>query len=128
MTRAPFKPGPDGRWDGAIHVSVTDFAVHRARDLPTVWMQGLRLRRAWPQMQGAVGLWLWAIPSQRRGGSVSVWRGEEDLMRFVRWPVHVAIMRENRDRGSLRSESWESPRFAPHEVWRQACDLLRRQA
>jgi hypothetical protein len=64
------------------------------------------------------------MPSQRRGGSVSVWRSEEDLMRFVRWPVHVAIMHANRDKGSLRSESWRSPRFVPDAVWMQACNLL----
>ncbi|MDX6650291.1 MAG: hypothetical protein QOJ97_2242 [Solirubrobacteraceae bacterium] len=128
MTRVPWKPGPDAGWDGPVYVSVTDFAVDRARDLPAVWTAGLRLRRAWPRMQGAVGLWLWAIPTQRRGGSVSVWRSEEDLMRFVRSPVHVAIMRANRDKGSLRSENWESPCFAPQTAWAQASDLVLRSA
>ena len=32
-------------------------------------------------------------------GSVSVWRSEDDLRRFVRWARHVAIMRRYRDAG-----------------------------
>jgi hypothetical protein len=120
MTRIRWKAGPASMWDGAALVSLTDFTVFRARDLPGVWRTGLRLRRSWTRMEGAVGLWLWALPLERRGGSVSVWRSEEDLLRFVRWPVHLAVMRHYRDKGSLESASWDVERFVAAEVWAEA--------
>jgi hypothetical protein len=103
-----------------VVVSLTDFAVFRARDLPRVWRTGMRLRRSWPQMQGAVGLWLWSLPLQQRGGSISVWLSEDDLQRFVRWPVHLAIMRENRDTGRLRAATWHAKRFVAADTWAEA--------
>jgi hypothetical protein len=120
MLTAPWKPGPARSSDAAVFVSVTDFAVARWRDVPIVWFAGLRLRRAWPRMTGAVGLWLWADPLKRRSGSVSVWRSEADLQRFVTWPVHVAIMRRFRDRGTLEAASWHADRFVRADVWREA--------
>ena len=123
MTRAPWKAGPE-TGAGAVFVSVTDFRVFRYRDLPGVWLTGLRLRRAWPRMPGAVGLWLWAEPAQRRGGSVSVWRSAEDLSAFVRWPPHVEVMRRFRSAGRLESHSWEAPRLDRREVWARARTTL----
>jgi heme-degrading monooxygenase HmoA len=101
-------------------ISLTDYRTHRWRDIPGVTVSGLRLRRAWPRMQGAVGVWLWADPLRRRSGSISVWRSEDDLRRFVRWPVHVAIVRKYRHRGSLRATSWEADGFLRSEVLREA--------
>lgn len=119
MIRTRWTGGPAGD-DGTLFVSVTDFRVFRVRDLPRVWLEGLRLRRAWPRMPGAVGLWLWAKPLARRGGSVSIWRGEEDLRAFVRWPVHVEVVRRNRARGELASTTWHSDEPARGEVWGHA--------
>ena len=109
--------GPFTADDAPVFVSVTDFHVVRARDLPVVWIEGLRLRRAWPTMPGAVGMWLWAQPLRKRSGSVSVWRSEDDLRSFVRWPRHVAIMRRYRDAGELASFSWLAERFDSDEIW-----------
>jgi len=119
MTRAPWKAGPEPA-DGAVFVSVTDFRVRRYRDLPRVWLAGLRLRRAWPEMPGAVGLWLWAEPGRRRGGSVSVWRSAEDLHAFIRWQPHIEVMRRFRSTGQIESDSWQAPRFDQREVWARA--------
>ncbi|WP_242890343.1 hypothetical protein [Actinomadura litoris] len=109
--------------EGTVLVSVTDF-TGRARDLPAIYRAGMDLRRAWPDMEGAVGLWLWASPGRRRTGSVSVWRGEADLLRFVGWKPHVAIMRRFRDRGALVSHTWETDAFAPPTTWARAEELL----
>jgi hypothetical protein len=108
-----------------VLITLTDFQLDRARDLLGAYQAGMRLRRAWPQLQGAVGLWLWAAPQAKRSGSVSVWESEEDLRRFVTWPVHVAIMHKYRPAGKLVSTSWPADRFDAAQVWQQAVRRLR---
>ena len=98
-------------------VSVTDFEISRTRAIPRIWIEGLRLRRAWPGLAGAVGLWLWAKPLSKRSGSVSVWRSEADLRAFVRWPRHVEIMRRYRDAGVLTATTWWMECSDPAEIW-----------
>jgi hypothetical protein len=115
-----WRPGPARSTDGSVVVSLTDYTAHKWRDLPGVWRSGLRLARSWPRRQGSVGLWLWADPLRRRSGSISIWTNEEDLQRFVRWPVHVAIMRKYRSRGTLTASSWDAERFDRAEVLREA--------
>jgi len=100
-----------------VLVSVTDFQLTRPRDVVRAWIQGLRLRRAWPSLPGAIGLWLWAKPLSKRSGSVSVWCSEEDLRRFVRWPRHVEIMRRYRSLGELTSATWWTDEFDASEIW-----------
>jgi heme-degrading monooxygenase HmoA len=123
VRRVPWKAGPEAG-DGPVFVSVTDFRVRRYRDLPRVWLAGLRLRRAWPEMPGAVGMWLWAEPSKRRGGSVSVWRSPDDLDAFVRWPPHLEVMRRFRSAGEIEADSWEASRCERREIWARAQDAL----
>lgn len=118
--RLPWKAGLANGATGPVLVSVTDFELSSTRDLPGAYIDAMRLRHAWPRLEGAVGLWLWAIPLQRRSGSVSIWRSEEDLKAFVRWPVHVAIMRRYSSRGNLTSASWLVERFVADEVWNDA--------
>jgi hypothetical protein len=112
--------GPAHPDDQPVLVSFTDFHVPGLRDTMGAWVQGFRLRRAWPTMPGALGLWLWAKPLRRRSGSVSVWRSEDDLRRFVAWPRHVAIMRSYRNAGELTSTMWWAERFDPAEIWAAA--------
>jgi hypothetical protein len=71
-------------------------------------------------MRGAVGLWLWGKQAGWRGGSLSVWESHADLRRFIRWPVHVAIMNDWRSRTVVRSAGWEDERFVPARVWSRA--------
>jgi hypothetical protein len=120
LTVGLWTEGPFPADDGPVFVSVTDFQIAQARDLPAVWAEGLRLRRAWPTMPGAVGMWLWAKPLRRRSGSVSIWRNEDDLLRFVRWPRHVAIMRRFRGAGELTSSTWLAESFDAAAIWRAA--------
>jgi hypothetical protein len=119
-----WKPGPHSSWSDSAFVSVTDFRIARWRDLPSAWLEGIRLRRTWPQRQGAVGLWLWALPWARRSGSVSVWRTEEDLRQFVGWARHVQTMKRFRHAGHLTSASWTITAFQRSEVWQEAARRL----
>ena len=119
LTLALWTEGPCAP-DGSVLVSVTDFEVTDPRDRIGAWVLGLRLRRAWPSMSGAIGLWLWVKPLRRRSGSVSVWRSEEDLRRFVGWPRHVAIMRRYGGAGELTSATWWAERFDATQIWAAA--------
>jgi hypothetical protein len=116
--------GPARADAGEILVSVTDFEVVRARDLPSVYAEGLRLRRSWPSITGAVGMWLWAKPLHHRSGSVSLWRSEADLLRFVRWPRHVETMHRYRHAGEITSTSWRAERFDAWGIWATAAARL----
>jgi hypothetical protein len=109
---------------GPRFVSVTDFHVPRAGDLLRVYVEGLRLRRAWASMPGAVGMWLWSKPLRRRAGSVSVWRDERDLRRFVLWARHRELVRRYRDAGEVSSFGWLEERFDSERVWTKAASRL----
>jgi len=124
ILRLPWKPGGAAEWRGRAFVSVTEFRTFRLRDLPRSWRDGIKLRRSWGQMPGAVGLWLWSDPLHRRGGSVSIWRDEEDLRAFVRWEPHVAIMRRSREKGRLISCTYSRETLHRDQVWREARRLL----
>src|ERR1700704_5874427 len=69
MLKLPWKRGPEWAANGGVFVSITNFEVNRLRHLPGAYLAGLRLRRAWPKMTGAVGLRLWARPWKRRSGA-----------------------------------------------------------
>ena len=117
-TRGPAEVG------GCVLVSVTDFHLQHTGDLLRVYLAGLRLSRAWGSMSGAVGMWLWTKPLCKRSGSVSVWRSEEDLRRFVRWPRHLDLMRAYRDAGELTSTTWREARFEATGIWARAAAQL----
>jgi hypothetical protein len=122
--KTPWRSGPAHGTQGSVLISVTDLRLNTALDMPGAFLAAMRLRRAWPDLGGAVGMWLWARPLQKRSGAVSVWQGETDLLRFVRWPVHVAIMRHYRDAGELSSVSWDAEHFEGPEIWRKAARML----
>jgi hypothetical protein len=112
--------GPAQADGGPVFVSVTDFKLARVQDLVRATNQGMRLRRVWPSLPGAIGLWLWSKPLSKRSGSVSVWRSEEDLLNFVRWPRHVEIMRRYRSAGDLTSATWWADHFDASAIWAAA--------
>jgi hypothetical protein len=103
-----------------VFVAVTDFRVNRHRDLLAVARAGRRLGRAWPELPGAVGMWLWSLPVPGRCGSVSVWRDEAALREFVGWPPHVRIVRRFRGKGTLTSHNQWTPTFDRDQVWQAA--------
>jgi hypothetical protein len=120
LRQALWTPGPEESSEGPFVISLTDYTAHRWRDVPGVTLSGLRLSRAWPTMRGAVGLWLWSDLPRRRSGSISIWTSENDLRRFVRWPVHLAIVHKYRPRGTVKASSWEAERFVKADVLREA--------
>ncbi|KUJ65801.1 hypothetical protein ACZ90_43675 [Streptomyces albus subsp. albus] len=120
IMRSSWTAGPDHGRGGPVLVSVTDFQLDRVRDLPRVYRAARRLAAGWPTLEGAQGMWLWALPTARRCGAVAVWRDEAALHRFVAWPPHVEIMRAYRGRGALASTTWLSDAFHPAETWARA--------
>jgi len=113
-------PGPAAGAQDGVLISVTDFTTARLRHSPDIIRSGLRLRKGWFAISGAIGLWLWSLPLVSRSGSISVWHSDEDLRRFVALPLHVEIMKRNRSRGSLRSTSWQSEDFSRAQVLERA--------
>lgn len=124
LLRAPWVSGPAAGTDAPVLISVTDFRLTKARDLPGAYLAAMRLRREWPKLHGAVGMWLWGQPLAKRSGAVSVWQDEESLRRFVGWPVHVAIMRRYRGAGKLVATSWPAERFVAAHAWTVAATHL----
>jgi hypothetical protein len=108
-----------------VFVSVTDFHIHHPWHAPGAWRTGLRLRRSWPRLEGAIGLWLWSEPTRMRSGSISIWQTEEELMRFLRSPTHLTIMREYGSRMSGTSHGRTAPRFDRAAIWKHAVTELR---
>lgn len=116
------QPGADV--DQPVHVSMNDYLIRRLVDVPRVAREGMRLRSRWPETPGAVGLWFATFRLGRRQVSVSIWRGPEDLRRFVRSPEHLRIMREYRDVGDLYTNAWIAERCDRQLIWHQAKDRL----
>ncbi|HSS24162.1 MAG TPA: hypothetical protein VLL82_07125 [Mycobacterium sp.] len=100
-------------------VSFTDFHSDSETDWQQIAALGMTLAESWPVMRGAVGLWLWGKQVELRGGSLSVWDSYEDLRRFIRWPVHVAIMKNWRGRIRVRSARWDDERLVPSQAWQR---------
>jgi hypothetical protein len=107
-----------------VYVSLTDFRIHHPRHVPGALRTALGLRRSWPRLDGAIGLWLWSQPQKLRSGSVSIWRSEADLLRFLRSPVHRDIVTRYRDRMTGISTGWAAPRLDRAAIWRQATKML----
>ncbi|MCX5561481.1 hypothetical protein [Streptomyces sp. NBC_00038] len=125
ILRSPWQPGPDAdAHRGPAVVSFTDFTSDTFRRSWSVALDGLRLRRTWPRTPGAIGMWLWADPLQRRSGSVAVWADEARLKEFVGRPDHIRIVRAYRGHGVLRSADWETARFDAAETWAHAHHLI----
>jgi|GEM_PF-1087265 len=106
MLWSKWKAGPQADVSGRVLVSFTDFTANGFLDLPGAVRAGFALRAAWPEMAGAVGMWLWTVPLSKRCGSLSVWTDEAALRAFVRTPAHVAIVRAYRGRGTMQSQMW----------------------
>ncbi|RKT84042.1 hypothetical protein SAMN05421805_11921 [Saccharopolyspora antimicrobica] len=109
-----------------VIVSVTEFTPHRPRTTFGVATRGMALRKTWPGLEGAIGMWLWLTPDLRRprSGAISVWRTEADLHRFVARADHVRIMRAYRDRGALRTKTWQQSHFNPPAIRETARTFL----
>lgn len=106
-----FKEGPAGRTPGEVFVIVTHFQAERLLDLPGITRGSYSLRQRWPELPGAVGVWTWLDWRNKRVGSVSIWKREQDMRAFLRWEPHVKIIRRYRRAGVTTSVSWTSETF-----------------
>jgi heme-degrading monooxygenase HmoA len=120
LTFALWTEGTEPADHGLVLVSVTDFLIPGARNRVAAWAQGPSMRRLCASMPGAIGFWLWVKPFRRRSGSVSAWRSEDDLRRFVGWPSHVEIMRRYRGAGEVTSTTWWAEGFDAAQIWATA--------
>ncbi|MFC4912317.1 hypothetical protein [Actinomadura gamaensis] len=120
ILRSRWTAGPAAGSPGPLLVSLTEFTADRALDLPGIARAGLRLRRGWPGLDGAVGLWLWSAPGRRAVGSVSVWTDEASLRAFVAWRPHIEIMRHYRRRGHTRATTWMTETSDLPDIWHTA--------
>ena len=116
----PWMRGPHDPADAPVVVSVTEFLAHHRCELPGVALKGLRMRMGWYAMPGAVGLWLWWLPTTPRSGSISIWASEDDLERFITLPHHVDIMQRYGSRGTVRSATLHADKFDPHLILERA--------
>ncbi|MEV0670973.1 hypothetical protein [Mycobacterium sp. NPDC050441] len=122
-------PGPVDPGDAPVVVSATEYTAQHRRDAPGIAVRGLRMREGWYAMPGAVGLWLWSLPTASRSGSISVWTNAEALQRFVGLPHHVRIMQRYGDRGDVRSTTWDAASFDPAATVARARDwIMQRQS
>jgi hypothetical protein len=117
LTFALWTDGPHHAGPEPVLVSVTDFLIPSAHNRVRAWAQGPGMRRLCASMPGSVGFWLWVKPLRRRSGSVSVWRSDEDLRRFVGWPSHREIMRRFRAAGDVTATTWWVERFDAAQIW-----------
>jgi len=126
MVRLPLKPGAVAFGDDSVIVSATCLRWRGLGDLAALARPALRMRADWPSVDGAIGLAIAVELSQRATWSLSVWRSEEDLRRFLGSPAHVAAMTAHRRRLSTSSSAtWRSERFVLGDAWREARRRLR---
>ena len=117
---APWKRGPARRTERDVVVSLTEFRVHRFRDLAGVARNGLRFRRGWRRIEGSIALALWVKPLTRTVGSLSIWQSEADLRRFLRSPDHVDVVRQFRPRMTGDTAIWRTDRIVLSNAWDEA--------
>jgi heme-degrading monooxygenase HmoA len=116
--------GPVALGDEPVVVSLTEFTGRYVRDLAGIARAGLALTRGWWALEGAIGVTLYYDAFTMTGGSVSVWRSEADLRRFVALPRHAAIMRRYRNRGTVRAATWMTEGFRIDEALAQRAARL----
>jgi heme-degrading monooxygenase HmoA len=98
--------------DGPLYVSATRFTYRSLVDMPGVFLHGLRL---------SIGADLLA----RTTYTVSAWRSETDLARWVRSPAHARLMGAYRRRMlDSRVVGWHVDRFVLRDAWTKALALF----
>lgn len=125
MLRLPWKRGgsdPSGR----IYVSATRFTYRHLADLPLVFARGLWMRAGWGSVDGAVGVFLGADARARTTYTVSAWRSEASLRRWLRSPAHAHVARAYGPRmESYLAVAWETDAFDEGSAWREGVARLR---
>lgn len=125
MIRLKWKPGPSANLQGTVFVSATRFTYRHSWHVPLVFWHGLKLRSAWGDIQGAVGVSISSDLLKRTTYTVSVWKSEQALTEWLRSPYHAALMRDYRARlSSSDAASWQTDHFLLGDAWREAMRRL----
>jgi heme-degrading monooxygenase HmoA len=118
MIRLPWVHGPLADWRGPRFVGATRFTYRHRRHLPLVFWNGLRLRAAWGENEGAIGLSIMADWRTRTTYTLSAWRSEDDLRRWVRGAAHARLMRAFAARlESMATHGWIEDDFDLRAAW-----------
>ena len=121
----PWKRGPLAEAPGPLYVSVTEFRYQRMSVMPRVAWNALRLRRGWGSREGAVALRTAGQATEPISISLSVWRSEADLQRFLRSPEHVDLVRRFRPHlVESRSFAFETGDRPGRGIWARGMSLL----
>jgi hypothetical protein len=126
MHQMKWKPGPLDTLRGPVFVSATRFTYKHFWHLPPVFSHGLALRSNWPTIEGAVGMTIAGDLLSKTTFTLSVWRSEDDLRRWISSPQHLALMREFRSklRGSA-AVGWATEDFVLADAWTRAMTEVR---
>ncbi len=93
--------------------------------MPFVLWHGLRLRRQWSGVPGAVGMFSGASIPDRTTYTVTAWSSEVDLGRWLRSPQHVRLMRDYKAYlESSAAVNWLSDAFEPRAAWAEGMSRL----
>jgi heme-degrading monooxygenase HmoA len=75
--------------------------------------------------EGLIGYALWAKPMSKRYWTLSVWRSEEALQRFMETLPHAHVMKDLRPRmNPTKFVRWNVPSSAAHPTWDEALARL----
>lgn len=129
MRRTPFKRGPADGQDGTVLVIATRTTFRHVWYMPLIVRHGLKLRDAWAEVDGAVGVTMAADFRRRTTYSLSAWTSEACFMQWFRSPYHASLVRRYRSRvASADTIRWHTDDFAPQGGWQQAMRRLAQPA
>jgi hypothetical protein len=124
MKRLPWMPGPVSSASSTF-VSATRFTYRKLWHMPLVFWHGLGLRRQWGSVEGAVGIFSAGSLLERTTYTVTAWRSEQDLRRWMGSAYHRRLMRDYRAYlESSAAVGWRTEAFEPKEAWREALSRL----
>jgi hypothetical protein len=89
--------------------------------MPLVFWHGLKLRRSWPSVEGAVGLSIMSDLKKRTTYTIRYGAMRQILQCWVRSADHAPLMRTFRPRlVSSAAHSWLTDNFELRVAWREA--------
>lgn len=125
MMPLKWRAGSLADWPGPYLVSTTRFTYRHLHRMPKVYWYGLKLRQSWPAVEGAVGLSIMSDLATKTTYTVPVWRGDADLLRWVRSADHAPLMRSFRPHlASSAAATWLPDRFELRSAWRDALTMV----
>jgi hypothetical protein len=93
--------------------------------MPFVFWHGLALRSGWDRVEGAIGIFSGASLLERTTYTVTAWRSEQDLQRWLGSKYHRRLMSDYRETlESSGAVGWLAQTFEPRAAWREALARL----